>query len=310
MKLQSSKILRFTWFLGSLGVCFLFMSCEDDINFQVDAGPSTLVVDAWVTDEVGIAQTITLSRSIGYFEEGVPPAVTGAQVQIEDNEGNLFEFLDPNNNGTYIWEPEDLITAIGKVGNTYTLTIQIGEQTYQGFSEVKRVPEIDSLIVEFREESLGEPEGFYAELFARDLPGSGDTYWIRTHKNNEFLNRGVDINIAFDAGFSAGGNIDGLTFIFPIRNGVNPFREDDDGATLAPYDTGDVIDVEIYSITEDAFNFLTEVRTQLTNEGLFAVPVANVRTNIFNTDPNSDERVLGYFGASAVTKATRTVLVN
>lgn len=310
MKIHSSKLQLFSWVLGGLGACFLFSACEDDISFRVDPGPSTLVVDAWVTDEVATAQVITLTRSIGYFEQGSPPPVRGAQVQIEDNEGNLFEFLDPDNNGTYVWEAEDLITALGKIGNTYTLTIQIGDQTYQGMSEVRRVPPIDSLVVEFREESLGEPEGFYGELYARDFPGAGDTYWIRTFKNGEFLNRGFDINIAYDAGFSPGGNIDGLTFIFPIRDGVNPFREDDEGTLLPPYDTGDLIDVEIYSITEDAFDFLNEVRTQLTNEGLFAVPVANVRTNIFNTDPNSDERVLGYFGASAVTKTSRTVLVN
>jgi hypothetical protein len=57
----------------------------------------------------------------------------------------------------------------------------------------------------------------------------------------------------------------------------------------------------LYSITEEAFNFWVEVRDQLQNGGLFAIPLANVRTNLVNTNANSKERAVGFFCTSAVT---------
>ena len=67
----------------------------------------------------------------------------------------------------------------------------------------------------------------YCEFFARDLLGLGNSYWIKSFKNDTFLNRPSEINIAFDASFDAGGEVDNLIFIPPIRDNINP--NDDDG---------------------------------------------------------------------------------
>ena len=102
-------------------------------------------------------------------------------------------------------------------------------------------------------------------------------------------------------GLVQGGNIDGLPFITPTREGINPFYDDDDDDEFEPpYKIGDHVRVEIHSITEDAFFFLQEMDVQLNNGGLFAVPVSNVRTNIQNINPNSSIQAVGYFGTTAV----------
>ncbi len=293
-------------FLMFLGV--IFSSCEDVIDVDLDNAPPQLSVDAWLTDS-STTQEVRLFLTQPYFDNSEATPILNAQVQVLDNEGRTFVFTDENNDGIYLWNPSTPDEAIGKLGNTYTLTIDYQGDTFQAFSEVKRVPEIDSLTTEFRDDEVFGPDGYYAELFARDFVGSGDTYWIRTFKNGQLLNRAFDVNIAFDAGFSEGGNIDGLTFITPIREGVNPFYEDpeDDSETLPPYEVGDSIYVEIYSITEDAFNFWSEVSTQLGNGGLFAVPLSNVRTNIFNVNPESSEEPVGYFGVCAVSSVRAVV---
>lgn len=285
-----------------LGFCLIFfmVSCEDVIDVDINEGASQLVVDAWLTNQ-NRPQTVVLTLSQPFFENTLLPSpVLGASVRITNQAGKVFNFIDENNTGEYLWRPQLQGETLGEIGDSYLLEVTVQGQSYQAITRLNRVPPIDSLVTEFREEELGEPEGYYAEVFARDFVGAGDTYWIRTTKNNQFLNEGSDINIAFDAGFSQGGNIDGLTFISPIREGINPFREDDDGDILAPYALNDTIFVEIHSITQEAFNFLQEVQTQLTNGGLFAIPLANVRTNIQNTDPNIRNDVVGFFCVSAV----------
>jgi len=283
-------------------------SCEDIIDINLDANTPQLSIDAWITDQPE-TQTIKLRLTRSYFDNTPAPLALNATVEIQDSEGNLYEFLDTNNDGNYVWMPAQAADVMGVLGRTYTITVSYGGETYKATSQINRTPRIDSLVYEFREERLGNPAGYYAEIYARDPQGSGDCYWIRTYKNGQFLNRGQDINIAYDAGFSAGGNVDGVYFITPIREGINPFVEDpnDSNVTLPPYSIGDDLEVEIYSIQEDAFYFLQEVSTQLTNGGLFAVPLTNVRTNYVNQNPNSDKKVVGYFGASAVVTAETTV---
>lgn len=283
-------------------------SCEDIIDINLDAGTPQLSIDAWITDQLG-TQTVKLRLTRSYFDNSPAPLALNATVEIEDSEGNIYQFLDADNDGDYVWMSAQSTEIMGVLGRTYTITVSYGGETYKASSQINRTPRIDSLVYEFREERLGNPAGYYAEIFARDPQGSGDCYWIRTYKNGQFLNRGQDINIAYDAGFSAGGNVDGVYFITPIREGINPFFEDpeDSNVTLPPYSIGDELEVEIYSISEDAFFFLEEVQTQLTNGGLFAVPLTNVRTNYVNQNPNSDKKVVGYFGASAVVTAETTV---
>ena len=300
MKKYINQLVFIVLFCASFGL----YSCEDVIDVNLAKGEPQLVVDAWITNQPG-SQSIKLSITQPYFENSSPVPVLGATVSIEDNNGTVFNFIDADNDGTYIWEPASPDGVMGVLGNNYELSISYNNENYKASTKINRVMPIDSITYEFREVELGNPKGYYAQVYARDLVGKGDCYWIRTYKNGEFLKRGSDINIAYDAGFSSGGNIDGLIFITPIRERINPFYPDpkDKNKTLPPYAIDDSIYVEIYSITEDAFNFFLEVQTTLNNGGLFATPLTNVRTNIKNTNPASSKKAVGYFGASAVSSA-------
>ncbi|MEM9917727.1 MAG: DUF4249 domain-containing protein [Bacteroidota bacterium] len=287
-------------------------SCTDVIDVNLQEGTPQLVVDAWITTKLE-TQVVKLRQTSPYLDNAPSPNVIGATVTITDNEGVTFNFTDDNDDGDYTWEPNG--QAFGTIGRTYTLSITTADgQNYTATSVLNPTAPIDSITTEVREPELGNPEGIYAQFFSRDLPGLGDCYWIKTFKNGQFLNKPQEINIAYDAAFSAGAEVDGLIFIPPIREAINriPDTGDDavDDSDVSPYAVGDVILVELHAIPEDAFYFLEQARTQMTlgDGGIFAEPLANVFTNIENTDPNSTEEALGYFCVAEVSSLEHVVV--
>ena len=188
------------FFLAALS----FTACTDVIDVDLDEGEVQLVVDAFIND-LPQPQVIRLRNSAPYFSNDFNPAVTGAIVTVTDGDGEVFEFVDAGNTGDYTWTPEDGET-FGEVGQIYVLAVSLpgDSKTFGAQTQMNRVPPIDSIVSEFREDELGGPDGHYAQFFARDEVGFGDSYWIKTFKNGEFLNKGFELNIAYDAAFAPG----------------------------------------------------------------------------------------------------------
>ena len=88
----SFKRISFIYISSLLVV--LLASCEDVVEVDLDAGTSKLVIDAeivWIKGTDGKQQTIKISRMTDYYNE-VVPKVSGAQVYIENSEGETFNF--------------------------------------------------------------------------------------------------------------------------------------------------------------------------------------------------------------------------
>ena len=134
--------------------------------------------------------------------------------------------------------------------------------------------------------------------------GQGDAYLIRTTINDTLLNRPGELNLVYDATFDVGSSTDGIVFIFPIRFSIN--RTDDDGAVV-PLQSGDDIRVDLWSLSPEAFYFLSVARDQIQNgnNGIFQIPVANSPGNVLRLDDETP--ALGVFNISAVSSAARTV---
>lgn len=273
----------------------LFTSCEDIVDINLAEGPVELVVDAWINTDT-VPQVIKLRRTAPYFTNEFVPVVNDAEITVTDEDGRSFAFIESGNSGDYIWTPEPG-ERFGEIGKGYALSVALDGKTYTAVSRLNPTVPVDSITYEFEEESLGQPEGYYAQFFGRDQPGLGDSYWIKAYKNGVYLNKPQELNIAFDGGPSAGAEVDGLIFITPIREAINPFLDDDE---LPPYNLGDNIRVEIYSLTTEAFTYLERARIQLTlgDAALFAEPPANIPTNIFSSE--STENPQGFFVVSEV----------
>ncbi|WP_149241018.1 DUF4249 domain-containing protein [Dyadobacter sp. 32] len=269
-------------------------SCEDVIDLKSDTGPTQLVVDGWITNQPG-PQTINLTWSAAYFNNDAAKPVLGAEVTVTDDKGVVYNFKDVANNGKYVWGTAK--DTLGHVGRIYTLRVKNQSDEYTAVNAIKRVPAVDSII--YQKETLpfkpekGPKQGYIASFYARDFVGAGDTYWIKPVINGKArADKPTSIIIAYDAAFNAGAPSDGLIFILPLRQALT---------SDSLYSAGASVGAELHSITNEAFEFLKQIREQAANGGLFAVPIQNIKSNVVNTNP-SGPKALGFFGASAVTR--------
>ncbi len=280
-----------------------WLACEDVIDIQTSEAPTQITVDAWINN-IPSDQTIRLTESRPYFENEFTPGIIGAEINVVSLSGELFPFLDQGN-GNYVWiRPAD--SLFGTIGETYILNINVRGQTLTSRSRMEPTTPLDRIEQEFRDDEIGGPNGIYAQFFARDIPGLGNTYWIRTFKNDIYLNKPEEINIAYDGGFDAGAEIDGITFIPPIRELVNPWPDSAE-TDLPRYEPGDIIRVEIHSISLEAFLFLESARDQILNGNntIFASPIANSPGNVISN--NAQQEVLGVFCVSDVSRLEETI---
>ncbi len=290
------------YLLMSLFAVSIFLtSCEDAIGIKTETGPAELVVDGWITNKSG-PQTIRLSLSAAYFDNSPAKPAPGAEVTITDDQGAVYTFTDEKGKGVYKWTPKSDTVALGRIGGKYFLQIKYSGEEYTATNEIKRVPKIDSMA--YKEESFpikpadGPKDGYLAQFYARDFVGLGDTYWIKALKGGRpYGTDPGDISLAFDASFNPGSPSDGLVFIQPLRQSININKL---------LSAGDTIGVELYSITLESYYFLFQVRQETTNGGIFAVPPANIPTNISNKNPGG-KKALGFFGASAVSRAETVI---
>lgn len=276
------------------------MSCEDPIDVDTGFENGEIVVDAWINNE-STPQTIKLLLSQDYFDNRLPTPITDGTVTISST-GADYIFAHQGE-GAYTWTPTAGET-LGSVGDTFQLTVAAGGLSYTASTTIYDAPEIDSISIYLEDEAFGADEGLFAEVYARDLPGQGDTYWVKAYRNDTLLNKPQEINIVYDATFDAGSDIDGTYFIRPLRFAINAL--DDDGLPRA-LNVGDKVGVEIHSISNAGFRFMQTVQEQTTNgdNGIFALPVANALGNITNTADG--RRALGFFNIATVTSRERVV---
>jgi hypothetical protein len=289
------------YILVFVSTSFFLLSCDDVIDPTLEKADPVLVIDAWLNNAAG-EQQITLTRSQPYFENSLPSGVSGAVINVTDQNSKVYSFSETEP-GVYVWTPAGN-EVFGEVGFTYNLSVQVGAETFISEAKMGRAPAIDSITFFLEPGGQFFDDLYQAQFWATDPLGSGDAYWIKTFKNGNQLMKPSEIITAYDAGFSKGGNFSGVPFIYPIRTAINPFDEDEDGRFLSPYLVGDSVYVQIQSVTEAAFNFLNEVRIQTDRPGgfgeLFATSLANVSTNITNTNANGS-MVLGFFNVGEVT---------
>lgn len=270
-----------------LSSIFLFSSCEDPIQVDLDKGAPLITVDAFVND-LRENQTIRLTYADDYFSQKASTGISGATVIVKDITTNTDYTFTDNNNGNYTYAISSNDTLI-RLNHQYQLEITHQGNKYSATSSANRTTTVDSIVVNYNEGSTFSKEGYDAGFIGVDPTGPvPDYFWIKSYRNGVFYNKGIDINITRD-GANAEGS-DGFIFIPPIARGIVP-----GGERLNKYD---LLRVEIHSISEGCYNFLAQVFTQTTNAGLFATTPENVKTNIVT--PPSATKAVGWFNTSLV----------
>lgn len=279
-------------------VALLFFGCEDVIDISVREGKQQLVVDAWLTDEARVQQ-ITLSLSQAYFDQREPLPALDAEVYVVREDSTRFHFTDSDGDGVYTYAPRN--RNFLRLNERVALYIKYGGEEYYSISELKRVPAIDSLkyqAITLPIKPDDSPQsGFLAQFFATDFEGEGDTYLVRSYKNDVLRTRSGEYTLSYDGGFSPGNQSDGMVFLQPVRMAINSGLFVDQ----------DKVTVELYSIPLEAYYFLYQVQVETNNGGIFATPPANVPSNIFNLNPESGEKAVGLFFVSRVSRYSAVI---
>ncbi|WP_420576759.1 DUF4249 family protein [Ekhidna sp.] len=210
----------------------LSFSCETEVDPSLDSSLNVLVIDAWLTNFDSI-QHVNITRSQSYFDSQAPSKVPGASVTVRDlTDNTLYTFEEEENR--YTWRGGKGAT-LGIIGNQYELRVELNGDIYTSRTTLNDVPPIDSISFRLEEGNSFFDDLIFGEVFATDLEGQDDTYWIKAWKNGQFLGNIDEINVAYDAAFSPDADNDGVQFIQPIRDLISPIDESRNEELLSPY---------------------------------------------------------------------------
>jgi hypothetical protein len=270
-------------------------ACTDTIDVNVAKGTSYPVLDAWITNEPGL-QVIKLTQSVPYTDQAPAPVIKDATITlIDETAGQTYAFNF--NDSAYTFNPGDNAT-VGVTGHAYRLRIVYKGETFEAIDTIKRVTPIDSITYKYKtkSENAVPEDGYQAKFHAIDIKGAVDYYWIRSYRNNVW-HRVAD-TYSVDGYFDQS-VLDGASFILPIQEEITDEEH--------PYQLGEKVIVKIRSLTYQSHFFLTQVDAQLEAGGLFAKVLENVKCNATNITPGGKQKLLGWFGTSAVSRSEKVI---
>jgi hypothetical protein len=270
--------------LLALPLLALFSSCDDKINLSLKTSEPYVVMDGYIDNLPETRDTIRLTSTIGYLEQGSLPPITGATVTIVSNDGIAISTTE-DRPGKYV-APE---LFVGLEGNTYTVNVTLADSTkFKAVGVMPRGQVLDSINTIIKKDNPPFDDGSYVGVWFTERLGKGDNFIFELVKNDTLQNLPQDLFAVEDD------LTDGQRILGPVLNN-EPFKK------------GDSVTVRVVSITKDALYFYNELQVQINNGGLFSQPPANVRTNFVNVSPGSKKRTSGYLFLRNVTSAS-TVL--
>jgi hypothetical protein len=99
---------------------FLFWGCTEVIVLDIEQVPPVYIVEGIVTNR-NQHHYIRISKTIGFYDEGPTPAISGANVSVKDNQGNEFFYSESDSAGIYFSNE----VFEGVPGRVYTLNIDV-----------------------------------------------------------------------------------------------------------------------------------------------------------------------------------------
>lgn len=266
-------------------ILLMLASCTERIDIELDESYTRLVVYGTITTDTA-AHYVELSTTTSYYYNEAPPPVTGATVEISDDDGNVFS-LTENEPGKYATSP--LFAAIA--GKTYTLNINLAEEinghiNYMASSKVNTIDPIDSIGL-VSQPDWGE-KGFYEVTCYYQDPPTRDFYMFNIFKNGELITDTIRDRIITNDDFYNGSYANGI--------GIGYLDQSKESEILHP---GDVVTFQGCGISEEYYNFIWTLQTETGFQTpLFSGPPANVKGNINNG-------AVGFFAAYGVAYSSK-----
>ncbi len=260
-------------------ICLTLVSCEKEIQIDLNSAEPKLVVEAYLSDQSDTA-TVILTRTVNFSDPSSYPAVTDATVIIKDSEGNAWNCTQ-STPGNY-----QNTNLRGKIGQKYVLTITTADgQEYTAESTLPAPVTLDK--IDFRELAFGPPGGGGNDSTSFALiPRYFDP--SDTQNNYRFIQtvnaeRDLSIQVRNDN-------------IFDGKVNEQPLFSVD----VEIY-SGDIVTLEMMCIDKGAYDYFFSLSQYLSSNGPNSAGVpANPVSNISNG-------ALGYFSAFSFQKKTVVV---
>lgn len=256
------KLLRYILLFAVLG----FYSCEEVVRVDLNTAAPRLVIDAsidWIQGTDGSVQKIKLTTTTGFYEPEVP-AVSNAQVTVENQNGQIFTFLEEGNSGEYF-----CYDFVPEIGMTYTLKVIIGEDVYTATETLFPAPQI--LYFEQNNDIGFGDDIIEVKYFFQDNPDQNNYYMDRIKLNN----KAYPFYDIMDDRFTQGNEMFGLFLSDEIK-------------------AGDTLHLRMHEISGRYYYYMDRLLEVADNGGLFQTNVGVVRGNIVN-QTNPQNYALGYF---------------
>jgi len=286
-------------------LCIAFMAgCKKPYNPSVINSPNSYLVVEGVINAAGIT-TIKLSRTVNLSGATTLNPVTGAALNIEDNQSNSYP-LSEASPGSYMSNTQNLNSAF-----QYRLSIKTpdNQQYISNFENVQLTPPIDSIGFKIQN------NGLQIYLNAHDATNKtkyyrwdyDETWQFHALYESSFISNGTDIvpRTAAQMKYFCFSNDTSSTILLgstaKLTQDVvfqNPITQI--APTSEKIETRYSINVRQYALSGDAFSFWTNLKKNTEQLGsIFDAQPSNLAGNIHNVT-NASEPVIGYISVSTV----------
>ncbi|MEH6536776.1 MAG: DUF4249 domain-containing protein [Psychroserpens sp.] len=263
----------------------IFISCTDVIDVDVPEAVSRLVIEAsidWEKGTIGNNQTVKLSTSTPFFDQEFDPALGASVIITNDNDGSQFMFVDQNN-GSYTTS-----NFIPQMGQSYTLEVVYEGETYTATETLTSVVDIEEV---YQSTDKGISDVLEINLDFQDPANEENYYFLKIQELADALPALFDIKDEF-----VDGNLINLYYE----------RDEDEDINQEEYKAGDVVDLELYGISKQYFEYISLLITQFdaVDNPFGSIPVP-LKGNCIN-ELNRENDAFGYFRLTEVVKITYT----
>lgn len=263
------KYIKLPAFTILLACLMIFGACERVIDVDLNSAAPRYVIEGVVTNGRGPHQ-VRITQTKNFDEDNNFEGIASAEVSIADDAGNA-EILYYTRNGIY--ETDELRPVPGR---TYTLTVNVGGETFTAVCPMPVAVNLDSLYIQLISGFGNQFKVPYVRY--RDLPEIRNYYRHVLYVNGEKV---PSIFISRDEG-----NNNSI-----IERGLPYFRN---GNTL---EEGDSVRVEMQTIDRSIYDYFFSLDQTISQDAASpANPVSNISGG-----------ALGYFSAHSV--QTKTLVV-
>jgi hypothetical protein len=249
--------------IAALG--FTLASCEKVINIDLNKAAPKYVIEAEMFEGRQPVK-IKVSLSTDYYGRDTQKQVNDAVVRLQLPNDS---FITATSLGEgYYQIPE----VHAQIGETYRLTVTVGNNTFTSKTTVPRPIPIDSMYATFRKADF-QDEGYEVTGVVEDIKGEGN-YYRQLQTLNGVPKDKVDNLVVFDDKFNDGKEI--------LLESFDRYKK------------GDVVDYELRTMDSAAYEFYYTLNETL-NNGEGGPAPSNPISNISGG-------ALGYFACFGVTR--------